>query len=142
MTTEKAILEALQKGVIAAVAASTLPTAAVKYVGRNFTKPSDGKWLEVIYIPNNITGEFWGTEKTHQGLLRLILHWPMVDRGAYDAMTLVETIAGYFTKGLSLTDVGNTVRVRITDKPNLLGMIEEAPEMILPISIRYQFFSA
>lgn len=142
MTTEKAILEALQKGVIAAVAASTLPAAAVKYVGRNFTKPSDGKWLEVIYIPNNIAGEFWGGEKTHQGLLRLILHWPMVDRGAYDAMTLVETIAGYFTKGLSLTDVGNTVRVRITDKPNLLGVIEEAPEMILPISIRYQFFSA
>lgn len=142
MTTEKAILESLQKAVIAAVAASTLPAAAVKYVGRNFTKPSDGKWLEVIYIPNNLTNEFWGSEKTHQGLLRLILHWPMVDRGAYDPLTLVETIAGYFSKGLILTDAGNTVRVRITDVPNLLSVLEEPPEILFPISIRYQFFSA
>lgn len=142
MTIEKAILEALQKGVIAAVAASTLSATAVKYVGRNFTKPSDGKWLEIVHIPNNITGEFWGSEKTHQGLLRLILHWPMIDRGAYDPLTLVETIAGYFTKGLSLTDTGNTVRVRITDVPNLLSVLEEPPEMLFPISIRYQFFSA
>lgn len=142
MTTEKAILEALQKGVIAAVAASTLPAASVKYVGRNFTKPSNDKWLEVIYIPNNIAGEFWGGEKTHQGLMRLILHWPMSDRGAYEPITLAETIAGYFTKGLMLSDVANTVRVKIIDNPNLLGVIEQAPEMILPLSIRYQFFSA
>jgi hypothetical protein len=139
---EKAILEALQKAVIAAVAASTLPATAVKYVGRNFTKPANGKWLEVVHIPNNITNEFWGDEKTYRGLFRLILHWPMVDKGAYEPLALIETISNYFAKGTKFADVANTVRVSITDRPNLLGIIEEPPEMLFPVSIQYQFLSA
>lgn len=142
MTVEKAILEALQKAVIAAVAASTLPATAVKYVGRNFTPPNDNHWLEVIYIPNNINDEFWAEGKTYQGILRLILHWGMDDKGAYAPMTLIETIGAYFAKGLKLTDPGNTVRVSITDNPNLLNVIEEAPKMLFPLSIRYRCFKA
>lgn len=138
--TEKAILEALQKGVIAAVAATSLAATAVKYVGRNFTKPNDGKWLEVIYIPNNVTNEFWGSEKTHQGILRLILHWPMTDKGAYEAVTLIEAIAAYFTKGLKLVDPGSTVRINISENPNLMNVMEETPELLLPLSVRYNFF--
>ena len=143
MTVEKAILEALQKAVTAARAATTLPAASVKYVGRNFTKPADGStWLEVVHIPNNVTGECWGDEKTHRGILRLILHCPMTDEGAYTSITLMETIAAHFAKGQVFSDLAVTVRVRITDNPNLLGVLEEPPEMLIPVSIRYEFFNA
>lgn len=142
MTTEKAILEALQKGVLAAAAASTLPAIQVKYVGRNFTPPSDAAWLEVVHIPNNLTDEFWAEGKTHQGIMRLILHYPMKDRGAYDPMLLAESIGAYFYKGRILSDVAVSVRVRINDNPNLIGVLEEPPEMLIPLSIRYHLFKA
>lgn len=140
--TEKAILEALQKAVTAAVAASTKPTLSVKYVGRNFTKPNSDGWLEVIYIPNNIMDEFWAEGKTYQGILRLVLHWFMDDKGAYEPMQLIESIGSYFYKGLRLADPGNTILLKINDHPNLLNVLEEAPELLLPLSVRYQFFKA
>ncbi len=139
--TEKAILEALQKGVLAAVAASSEPTLSIKCAGISLTKPDNGKgWLEIVYIPNNITNEFWGNGKTHRGMMRLILHWQIDGKGAYPPMTLIQAIGGYFTKGLKLADVGNTVSVSINDNFNFLGILEEPPEVLYPISIRYQFF--
>lgn len=139
---ERYILEALQKGVIAAVAASSQPSLPVKYVGRLFQPPADNKWLEVIYIPNNINNEFWGSSRTYQGILRLVLHWGMDDKGAYAPTALVESIGAYFSKGTKLVDTGNNVKVVIQENPTLLNMLEEPPEMLLPLSIRYQFFKA
>lgn len=139
--TEDKILKALQKAVIAAVAAAAstdLPATAVKYVGRNFTPPGDKAWLEVVHIPNNITGEFWADGKTYQGLLRLILHWPMVDKGAYTPIILIESIGNYFTKGSKFTQ--DDVVVTVTDNPDLMAVMEEPPYMILPLSIRYRHF--
>jgi hypothetical protein len=135
--TEKAIVEALQKGVIAAVAASVSPSLPVKYIGRNFQKPSTGGWLEVIYIPNNVGNDFWGEGKRHQGLLRLMLHWNMDDKGLYTPLSTLESITSYFVKGRKFTDAAETVMVSINDNPNFLGIIEEAPEMLLTSSIRY-----
>lgn len=140
---EKAILEALQKGVTAAVAAGDTPTLPVKHIGRNFTKPTnDGGWLEIVHIPNNVTDEVWGSEKTHRGMLRLILHWPMKDKGAYEPLELLESIAGYFTKGRRLADEDDTVSVKISDNPDYKGVLEEPPEMLFTMSIRYDFFAA
>lgn len=139
---EKFILEALQKGLIAAIAASTAPTLPVKMVGRNFKPPISGGWLEVIQMPNNITDEFWNTGKTYRGILRLLFMYPMEDAGAYPALTVAESVASYFTKGLKLNDLANTVTVQIMDNPDFKGVIEEAPNMMLPISIRYQCFKA
>ncbi len=139
---EKYILEALQKAVTTAVAATTLPPTAVKYVGRLFEKPSNYRWLEVIYIPNNIENEFWDSSKTYQGILRLILHWGMDDKGAYEPTTLINDIAASFAKGGKFADPGNNVIVRIDEVPNLLGILEEPPELLLPLSVRYRFFKA
>lgn len=139
---EKYILEALQKAVISAVAASTAPSTPVKMIGRNFTPPNSGGWLEVIEMPNNVTGEFWNTCKTYRGVLRLLFMFPMNDEGAYPSLVIAESIASYFTKGLKLADPGNNVTVLITDNPDFKGVIEEAPNMMLPVSIRYLFFKA
>lgn len=139
---ERYILEALQKGVIAAVDASSNPDLPIKMVGRTFNKPETGAWLEVIPMPNNVMDEFWGSGKTYRGVLRLIFAWPMNDEGVYTSLSAVDSVTSYFTKGLKLTDPGNNATVTITDNPDFKGVIEEAPWMLHPVSIRYQFFKA
>lgn len=134
---ERYILEALQKAVTTAVGVSP----PVKYVNRNFTPP-DGPWWEIVYIPNNVENEFWDESRTYQGLLRLLLHWPQDDKGAYPAMDEVASVASKFTKGSMFQDPAKKVTVRITDNPNLTGVIEETPEFLLGMSIRYSFFNA
>lgn len=138
---EASVIKALQKAVIAAVAASILPTLPVKYIGIPFTKPDTGGWLELVHIPNNVLNEHWGPEKTYRGMLRLILHWPMVADGIYGPLDTIESIASYFAKGTKFTDTGGAI-VKISDVPDFMGPMEEAPELLLPYSISYEFFAA
>ena len=138
---ERYVLEALQKAVAAAVVPSDLPVTSVKCVGRNCKIPTDDKWLEVLYITNNPTGETYGSSKTYRGVLRLILHWPMKDHGAYSAMDLMKVILDGMPKGSKHEDLLGNVKVNITDTPNILNILEESPEMLIIGSIRYNFFN-
>jgi len=133
------ILEALQKGVIAAVAASTTDDLTIKMTGRTINPPSSGKWLELIHLPND-EDRTWGDEKLYNGRLRLILHWPVDDRGSYEAIELMESILGYFSKGSSHADEGENVSVRIIENPSYLGHEETAPEQLFMYSVRYQYY--
>lgn len=130
---DRLVIEALQKAVIAAVAASSLPTLPIKALMRNFEIPSDQKYLEVVYIPNNINGEFWNDEKTYQGIMRLILHWPINDDGAYEPLDVITSIASYFTKNRALQN--GSVTVKIYQNPDLTGVIEGEKDNIFPVSI-------
>lgn len=131
---DAAILEVLQKQVTVAVAATTLPASAVKYVGRDFTPPNDQKWLEVVWLPNNRDGDFWGQEQNYRGTLRLILHWPNRSNGAYEPINLLRDIVAPFSKGTMLQDV------QIYDNPSSGGVLEQGSENLFPVSIRYQCF--
>lgn len=137
---ENKVLEALQKATIAAVGASILPAMPIKMVGRTVGQPDDGgPWLEVVYIPNNIENEFWGTEKTYRGILRLLLHWPADDQGAYSPMIAAASIANYFEKGA--TYPADNIGVKISEVPNLSGVIEAGKELLFPVTVRYSSFN-
>lgn len=135
---ESKILEALQTAVMAAVGNS--PNPPVKYVNVDFDPPSGQPWWEVVYIPNNVTGEFWSEGKTYQGVLRLILHWPQNNDGAYEPMNEVARIANQFQKGNKYADSGNAVNVKIQEHPNATGVIEDSPNLLLPLTVRYSCF--
>lgn len=133
------ILETLQKATIAAVAASGTPNIPVKYIGRTqigvaFTKPDDGKWLEIVFIPNNPNGDHWGNEKNYAGIYRLVLHWPNNNEGAYEPMRVLASICAFFSKENRLQNV------TISDNPNLTGVLEQGSELLVPASIRYTCF--
>lgn len=132
---ERYVLEALQKAVIAANA-----SVSVKYVGRTMATPSNGKWLEVVYIPNNLGREFWSEGKTYQGIMRLILHWPMNDEGPYSALDVLKAVADKFPLGSNFNDTGNNVIVRIVDHPNVSNVLEEPPNLLIPLTIKYACF--
>ena len=134
MGAEEAILRALQGGVTAAVAASTMPALPVSYVGVGFSTPNDQKWLEIVWLPNNIQGDFLGQEKNYRGILRLLLHWPNDGAGAYRPLAVIESIGAYFTNGLLLSNV------QIYSKSDLTGVLQDGDDVIYPLSIRYQSY--
>lgn len=130
------IIRALQQGVTAAVAASTSPTLPVKYLEVGFSEPNDGKWLEIVWIPNNRNGDFWGNEKNHQGLLRLVLHWPNTSAGVYAPLGVIGSIADYFHKGRMLGSV------QIYEAADFNGTIANGDETLYPVSLRYSSYKS
>jgi len=130
---DQAIIAALQDGVTEAVAASTMATLPVKYLGRSWTPPSDQRWLELIFIPNNVN-DFWGDEQNYRGMFRMVLHWPNDDEGVYPPLVVLQSIADYFTKDRVLQ------KVQIYDTPKLGGVLENGAETLYPASLRYQSF--
>lgn len=138
---EMFILKALQRMIIRAVDLSDYPTTPVKYIGLNFNPLPQQDWLEVVYIPNNIENEFWGEEKTYRGIMRLILHKTQNGEGIYDSMYKLENILNNITKGSKHSDPENNVIVKIEENPNITGVIEQSPEILIPATIRYIFFS-
>jgi Bacteriophage related domain of unknown function len=134
MGSEEAILRALQGGVTAAVAASSTPALPVSYVGVGFTIPNDQKWLELVWLPNNIRGDLWGNEKNHRGILRILLHWPNDGGGAYKPLAVIESVGAYFTNGLLLSNV------QIYSKSDLTGVLQDGDDVIYPLSIWYQSY--
>jgi hypothetical protein len=135
---ERYVVEALQKMVTNAVAGTGSPP--VKYLGRNMNPPTDGKWWEVVYIPNNITNQFWDEGKTYRGALRLVLHWPQDDRGVYGPLDEVARVSDKIVKGAIYTDIGSNAFIRIIEHPDTSGVIEQPPENIMSLTIRYSCF--
>ena len=127
------VLRALQRGVTAAVAASDMPSLPVKYIETDFSAPDDGKWLELIFIPNN-SNDFRGDEVNFRGILRLVLHWPNNGGGPYSPIETIESIVEYFPNGRVLSGV------QISAKPTLTNIIPQGDETLYPVSLRYQSY--
>ena len=142
MTAEADIIRALQQATTAAVAASTMPALPIKYLMVDaqadgvtpWSTPADKKWLELVWIPNNRVGDYWGNERNHQGLFRLILHWPNDGGGIYTPLGVIGSIGDQFDKSTLLQGV------QVYDKPNFTGMQEMGDETLFPLSLRYQSY--
>lgn len=135
---ESLVLRPIQTGVIAAVAACSVPGLPVKFLGRAFDPPNDGKWLELVHIPNNRTNDAWGQERTYRGFVRLILHWPIIDSGVYVPHDLVSEIAGYFSKSRVLWNGSDAIK--ITENPLSDGNLTSDRETLFIYTIEYQLF--
>lgn len=133
------VLEALQKAVIQAVKNSNKPDLPIKMMGRVY-KPDGNPWLEVVQITNDVANLNWGKEHVYQGFIRLILHWPVDDMGAYEPLEVIESIACYFEKGDILEDPENNVLVKINNNPRYLGSVEEQDHLMYPYSVEYRFY--
>jgi hypothetical protein len=139
------ILAILQGAVIAAVAAVD-PELPVKAVGRTQTSPDpstpvalDGqRYVEIVWIPNNPTGAFWGNEQNHMGLLRIVLHWPNDDAGAYTPGAVLAGIAAGLPKGQRFGTGPHGVQ--IYEPPSLMSPIGSPTETLYPCSLRYTAF--
>ena len=139
MNIENQILDALQTASGQAVSASLNPALPVKYIGFSQPKNAD-TWLELVYIPNNLKGEYWGNEKVYQGILRFVLHCPVNQEGVQGYMKLLESITDHFEKGSIFTDVDENVIVKIYEEPDTTSIIENPPEILVVGSVWYRCF--
>jgi len=135
---ESTVLRPLQTAITAAVAASTRPTTPVKYLGRVFAAPNDGIWLEVVHIPNNPNNMSWGGSENWRGIMRLILHWPLDDSGAYAPHDLLASISGYFSKDGVLWNGADAVK--ITENPISSGVIVTDRDQLYVATVEYALF--
>lgn len=135
MNKERYVLEALMAKVAAAIA----DVHPAKYPLTTINPPSSHPWWEILYLPNNPDGEFWGDEKTYQGIVRLILHYPMKNE-VFDAMDEVSRVSDQIKKGELLQDAGRNVTVKISEEPDTGAPMEEAPEALIPLTVRYTSF--
>lgn len=138
MIRDKEILKILQTQ---AIAAAALVNLQIKCVGKIFTPPKKGDpWLEVVFIPNNLTNETWGNEKTYQGLMRIVLHSQVNNEGPYPLMEKMAVISAQFDKGSLITHESTSLVLKITDHPSLDDIIETPPDILIPLTIRYSCF--
>lgn len=124
----------LQAAVKAAVAASSRPTIPIQFLGRIMTPPADQIWLEVLHVPANRADGYWGSERTYRGALRLILHWPNDDKGAYPPSALLDSISGWFTRGRRMG------MVKVQQLPDASSPLDLEAETLYPVTIRYDGF--
>lgn len=136
MIIESKILKCLQKRAI-----EVINDRNVKCLNVNFNPPVDKKWWEVVYIPNNIEDEFWAdNSKTYRGIFRLLLHWPQKSEGAYKPLEEAERVANGFPKNLELFSEDGSVKVIITDTPDIKNVIEDRPQLMIGLTIKYTCF--
>lgn len=137
---DREILQTLQKAVIAAVQASSVPKLPISFVAVSDKEipPQNQKYVEIVHIPNNPADRYWGEndKQVYQGIMRLILHWPKDGAGAYDAMDLLAEISEFFKKDIRYGD-----NVQIYEQPKFEGTIAQESEMLYPTTIRYRCFS-
>ncbi len=139
---DEQVIRALQQSVIAAVATTTQPTIPIKFLNAAFEQPSDpdsavfGRWIETVHIPNNPPDPTWGDEQIYRGIYRILLHWPNLGQGSYEAHAFMKPITAYYVKGRKLNGV-----LQLMNRPKLTSVIEQGKELILPFSFEYCSFS-
>lgn len=137
MQNEVDVIRALQRGVIAAMEQSDAPDLPVRYLtgtdgtADGFDIPDDQRWIELVHIPNNRTGDFLGQEQNYRGILRIILHWPNTPTGVYAPLDLLGSITRYFEKGRTLSGV------QVYLHPRYDGAIDDKDDVLYPVSVFY-----
>lgn len=115
----------------------TSPVLLISWTGKPFTKPANGKYLEVIYAPNGANRVFIGSDEDHQhlGILQLNLHWP---HGDFERVPrdVAGAVAAHFPADLVLTADG--ISVRITKRPDVGTALVGKTEITIPVLIEYE----
>lgn len=146
---ETDVIKAAIKSVISVLENLTAPLP-IKTAGRTFNIPNDQKYFEIILMQNNSllanprnwvgASATWGDEKTFQGIIRVLLHWPNDDGGIYVQSDILANLKEEFKKGSWLYN--GEAKLMIYDHPSLTDVVEDGQELIFPLTIPYQSFHA
>lgn len=135
---ESKIIKCLQKRAIDVIGSDK----NIKCININYNPPADETWYELIYIPNNYEDEFWtDTAQTYRGIFRILMHYPQKSQGIYKPLEEIERIANGFPKNLELYSEDNSVKVMITDLPKVSNIIEDRPQLMIGLTIKYHCFN-
>lgn len=133
---ETNITAAFQEKVIVAVAGSDYPTMPIAFIDLDFDPPEDGKYLELVHIPNNPGDRTWGAEEVNRGIFRMILHWPSNGSGASAPRALMDSIASSFVKSEKIGGL-----LQVLNKPKAGSPAKLGNENLYPFTVEYIVFT-
>ena len=135
---EQQILQVLQRSVETALEA-VQPGFPIKMMGVTLNpQPLDGRYVELINIPNNRQGDYWSVDRIYQGNMRVLLHWAVDETGPYEAMTLLDQIGAQFPKGRRVPVVDTMLE--FYGDPNANGPLEGNSELLFPLTLPYRCY--
>lgn len=128
------IEKALFEHVLALILAPSLP---IQFPNLTFPQPDNGRWLEIVHLPNDVLDTLWDTENpgVHRGLLRILVHYSS-DIGTVVVANIIDRICAHFAKGTTLESDG--VRVRVTSQPSNASWVRTKDETFMPVTVSYQ----
>lgn len=131
-STESKIMAALF-----ARAATLAPALPIAWPNLSFTKPADGKYLRVSFIPNTADRIFIGSTDPHRflGMLQVDVMWPL-GQGQTEPLERAGAVAEHFPADLRLTSDGVAVRVR--KHPDVGPLLVEDAGVMVPVTIEYE----
>lgn len=107
----------------------------VQYPNMAFTIPESGRYLEIIYLPNDDVSIVWGQQALTRGILRVNVV-DKIDMGEEWAIGLQSQIATFFPKGLNAFYTGG--KIDFPEFPQVQQGFEHRQSRIFPVSMRYQ----
>lgn len=102
--------------------------------------PGQSRYLEVTFIPNGVQriGVTTGTPHRHIGLLQISV-WGERNKGESAPRETAGLVAEHFPADLRLTSGG--VSVRITQDPDVGGMLVDQQGAQIPVTISWEAFA-
>jgi hypothetical protein len=102
---------------------------------KDFTPPTDGKYLKVTFFPNLPRWEGIKQGIIDQGLLQISVVWPK-SFGLIAPSVAAGQVCAFFAKGTTLTN-GST-RVKITNEPWPAQPITEDNQVAIPVTVSWK----
>lgn len=124
-------------GLLSAFAAQLSPPLAVAFPGVGFTPPTEGMWLELVWIPNETQNYGIADDGPSllQGLAQVnVCYRP--GRGIVDGLAMVNAVIVAFGKG---TEFGT---MRVNRKPWCASPINDPERVMHPITIPWRGFDS
>jgi hypothetical protein len=114
-----------------------LPIAAPN---RNFTLPTDGRYLEVAFIPNGSvrTGVNSHMPQLFSGLLQINVWWNR-NRGIDEPSAVVDAIVNHFPVDLKLYKEG--LKIRIIAAADVAGLLIDEAGARIPVTISWETYA-
>lgn len=106
----------------------------------DYTPPADQKYLAVAFLPNRNQRVAITTTTPHRrgGLLQVSVYWPR-GKGIAAPLDIAGKVAEHFPADLILAAGGVTIRV--TQAPDVAGLLHEDQAVQVPVSIYWEAFA-
>lgn len=132
-----AMMQEIERALFTHVDSFVLSTQVpIAWPNVTFTKPNDGKYLQVLHFPNTPVDYDWSDYAiTHRGILQINVHWSL-NVGTVVMHGIVDELTAKFPKGSTLSDGG--ISVIFDSVPNVLSIVKNDELNYIPIRVFYR----
>ena len=139
MATAEATIPALLNDRLGALSLS--PALPIAWPEVPFTPPSNGKYLEVQYLPNFVARDFIGSDDPHRhvGLYQVTVINPR-NGGIIKPIEIAGLVAAHFPADLRLVSSTPAFSLSVTSRPTVAAPFSDELNIRVPVTIRWRAY--